>query len=289
MELRDRGNRARSADRYGPRETVFGELAEVLRELRNERPAPRPEQFKPPHYNGDGDVELFIQQFTEVAAANQWNQVAALLHLREALQDGAKECGRPATIEAALAALRSRYGLTTREARSKLSHLKKDAHCTLHEHATQVEKLVRGAFGNLPEETQADMMLETFCSSLGNAALQRHLLAVRPETLTEAIQHGNEFLQVKAERPHADHNKVRAMGESEEEEPDQMATLMKAIQRLAETVDTLQKQVANPKPIANPKPAKEQKCWGCQKTGHTRKDCTTHPWPKAQGNGDSPQ
>ena len=265
---------------------MFGELAEVLRELRNDRPAPRHEQFKPPHYNGEGDVELFIQQFSEVAAANQWNPVATLLHLREALEDGAKECGRPATVEAAFAALRSRYGLTTREARSKLSHLKKDVHCSLHEHASQVEKLVRGAFGNLPEETQADMMLDTFCSSLGNAALQRHLLAVRPETLTEAIQHGNEFIQVKAERPQADQNKVRALGEPDDEEPakeDPLAMIMKTVQSLAETVEALQKKVTNPKPV------KEQKCWGCQKSGHTRKDCTTHPWPKAQGNGDSPQ
>ena len=264
---------------------MFGELTEVLRELRMERPAPRAEQFKPPQFNGNGDVELFIQHFMEVATANQWNQVATLLHLREALQEDARECGRPATLEAAFAALRSRYGLTTREARSKLSHLKKDVHCTLHEHATQVEKLIRGAYGDLPEETQANLALETFCSSLGNAALQRHLLAVRPETLAEAILHGNEFMQVKQDRPQAEHNKVRVLEESEEEpmQEDPLAVLVKTVHRLAEKVEELQKKTTSAKPT------KEQKCWGCQKTGHTRKDCTTHPWPKTQGNGDSPQ
>ena len=251
--------------------------------------AVRQEHFKPPNFTGEGDVELFITQFTEVATANQWNPMATLLHLREALQEGAKEYGRPGTVEGVFTALRSRYGLTVKEARSRLSNIKKDSRRSLHDHANDVEKLVRKAFENLPEEMQAGMTLDTFCSSLGNAALQRHLLAIQPATLMAAVQHGNEYLQVKADRAPTDSTKVRAMESSEaieEEEDDVLTKLAKSIQLLTGKIEQLElKQRA-----ASPAKPKEKKCWGCQKTGHTRRECKTHPWPATQsGNGDSPQ
>ena len=80
---------------------LLGELVHVLRELRmgQQQQVVRHEHFKPPSFTGEGDVELFITQFSEVATANQWNPMATLLHLREALQEGAKEYGRPGTVE----------------------------------------------------------------------------------------------------------------------------------------------------------------------------------------------
>ena len=281
--------RAQSADRVGPQGEVYTELVHVLRELRMDQRAVRQEHFKPPNFTGEGDVELFITQFTEVATANQWNNMAALLHLREALQEGAKEYGRPGTVEAVFTALRSRYGLTAREARSRLSNIKKDARRSLHDHANDVEKLVRKAFEDLPEEIQTGMALDTFCSSLGNAALQRHLLAIQPATLMAAVQHGNEYLQVKVDRAPADSAKVRAMEGSEATEEDEesvLTKLAKSIQLLTGKIEQLelkQKATTAPQP-------KEKKCWGCQKSGHTRRECKTHPWPTTQsGNGDSPQ
>ena len=81
--------RARSADRVDPQELLFGQLINELRDLRMDRRADRRENFKPPRFNGEGDVELFIQHFTEVAVANGWNDMATLLYLREALCNGA--------------------------------------------------------------------------------------------------------------------------------------------------------------------------------------------------------
>ena len=127
--------------------------------------------------------------------------MATLLHLREFLQGDVKEYGRHGTTEAIFTALRSRYGLTAKEARSRLSTLKKDSRRFLHDHANDVEKLVGIAFEGLPEDMQNGMMLDTFCSTLGNAALQRHLMAIQPDTLPAAVQHGSEYLQVKLDRP----------------------------------------------------------------------------------------
>ena len=91
--------RARSADGMDPQGMLFGELIHALGDLRMDRQVVR-EAFKAPSFTGDSDVELFITQFTEVATANQWNQMATLLHLRESLQGDVKEHGRHGTTEA---------------------------------------------------------------------------------------------------------------------------------------------------------------------------------------------
>ena len=289
-----RGRRASSVGRVEPRDEVLGEIAHALRDLRLTRPADRREQFKAPEFNGDGDVELFIQHFNEVALANDWNQLATLLHLREALKEGARECGRPDQVAAIFELLRSRYGLTAREARNRLSSLKKDVWCSLHDHATMVEKLVRRAYEELPLAVQENMMLDMFCSTLGNATLQRHLLAMRPNTMMEAVQHGNEYFQVRPDKMPTD-SKVRNLDEPEDDEVDDrvaptshdvMASLLKAMEQLTAQVAKLQQ--------GPPKKDTAQKCWGCKQPGHTRSECTTHPWTKQKsstqaGNGDSPQ
>ena len=73
------------------------------------------------------------------------------------------------------------------------------------------------------------------------------------------------------------------MGEDEcEEEEGALTKLMKAIQLLSANVEELQHKA--------PPTSKSAKCWGCQKEGHVRSKCPTHPWTKKQaGNEDSPQ
>ena len=270
----------------GPQEELVDRLVEALRELRTAPAAERPEHFKAPQFDGESDIELFIQHFTEVAMANRWTEMATLLHLREALQGGAREYGRSQSVDAIFTALRGRYGVSVKEARSKLSGLRKEARRSLHDHAVDVEKLVRKAFGDLPPVTQEGMMLDTFCSSLGHAALQRHLLAIRPETIAEAVIHGNEYLQVRGDKVPPE-PKVRAMDEAEGSieatEQSALTLLTKMVQQLATQVEALQQQKAHP-------PPKENKCWGCHQAGHTRKECKTNPWPKKQtGNESGPQ
>ena len=225
---------------------AYNELIHVLRDLRR---VVWQEPFKPPRFTGNGDVELFISQFTEVATANQWNNMAALLHLREALQGDAKEYGRPCSTEEIFAALRSRYGLTTREARSRLNNLKRDSRKSLHDHANQVEGLSQIAFRELPEEVRTNMKLDAFCSSLGNSALQRHLLATQPETMAEAVQRGNEYLQVSAERPAAGSAKIRTMEGAKATtapEQDPMEKLIRDVQTLALKLEQLEQRTAQP-------------------------------------------
>lgn len=282
--------RGRSVDRGGDR------LTEVLERLaaRPMLPTPAP-QFKAPQYNGQGDVEYFISRFEEISDANGWGDAAALLHLREALKENAEGCGRAPSVMAVYAALRARFGLSPREARSRLSTLRKEYKTSLQEHAAEVERLITIAYGELPVEYQAGMKLETFCSTLGYMPLQRHLLAVHTHTLEDAVRAGNEFLQIK---PGGEKNNtsIRQVGEEEEEEAPNhtdkvLAGLVQAMQQLAERVEALQGQSRR---ITRGDTSSNQRlCWGCGKEGHLRRSCPSQkksPSDRtAQGNGQGPQ
>lgn len=46
----------------------------------------RPTKFKPPTFSGDREEQLFLNQFKDVAEANDWSERDALLHLRGYLE-----------------------------------------------------------------------------------------------------------------------------------------------------------------------------------------------------------
>ena len=92
-------------------------LASALEQLSRANTTHR-EVFKAPDFTGEGNVEDFIQQFEEVATANEWSKMATLLHIRTHLRDDARECGSHATLEEVLEALRAKYGLTVRRSQN---------------------------------------------------------------------------------------------------------------------------------------------------------------------------
>ena len=47
----------------------------------------------------------------------------------------------------------------------------------------------------MPGQVHEQMALDQFVNTLNHPRLQEHLLAIRPESLTEAVTAGNEFLQ----------------------------------------------------------------------------------------------
>ena len=65
-----------------PRTIDLEVLAQALR-LVNTRAK---ETFRAPVYTGDGDVELFLRQFMDVAEANGWAEAQQALHMWAQLQ-----------------------------------------------------------------------------------------------------------------------------------------------------------------------------------------------------------
>ena len=92
---------------------------------------------------------------------------------------------------------RFRYGISKREARTRLAHLKRDTKLSLRDYTTIVRKLVEALFGDLPQDHREEMVLELFCSSINNPYLQRQLLAIKPQNLGEAEETDTEYLQIQ--------------------------------------------------------------------------------------------
>ena len=271
------------------------EAIEALVERQNREPGPAMPAFKAPQFDGEGDVEYYIQQFLDVAAANQWTEPAQLLYVRESLREGARDCGKAPTVAGVFTNLRARYGLTPREARARLAGLRKDTRTTLQEHATEVERLVGVAYQGMDVEQRREMTVETFASTLNNPPLQRHLLAVTTPTLEIAVRAGSEYLQI---RPSQGSTAVRMveedLGESDRVSPvtseSLMSNMMGVLQGL---VSQLERLTTRNEPGRSKKEVNKssKKCWGCRREGHLRKDCPTHPWEAetSQGNEEGPQ
>lgn len=54
----------------------------------------RRDRFKALSFDGRGDVNYFIEQFTDVADANRWDPQATRLHLPQAREGAARDCGQ---------------------------------------------------------------------------------------------------------------------------------------------------------------------------------------------------
>lgn len=298
--------RARSAERGrgAVQGDALGRLTDVLERLWQE-PRPRAaEPFRTPTYSGHGDVEYFIRQFTEVAEANGWAEAAQRLHMREALREEARDCGQAATVGEICIALRARFGVTEREARSRLANLKRDYHVTLQEHSTNVERLVNLAYPALPADHRATMALDFFCSTLGNGYLQRHLLAVATPTLADAVRAGNEYLQIKTSQEKGGSTSIKNVDGSDDVlsvaavTEDKASSLMQAVmQNQAQTCQALQQileQLSKPRASGRYRKGGQAKCWGCGQAGHIRRNCTASSHAQGQassapGNAGGPQ
>ena len=71
--MANRGNAARQPTENADR--LANAFQHAFRQLNGQR-----DQLKPPKFDGSEDVEMFIQKYTDVAQANNWNPQVAHLH-----------------------------------------------------------------------------------------------------------------------------------------------------------------------------------------------------------------
>ena len=67
-------------------------LIAVTHALSLSNSTPRSE-IRPPTFNGEGNLTLFLKQFEDVADANGWTRVQQIMHLRSQLAGEAQGCG----------------------------------------------------------------------------------------------------------------------------------------------------------------------------------------------------
>ena len=142
-------------------------------------------QIKAPVFTGVGDVEMFIQQFMDIAHANRWDEREILLHFRLNLTEKAQECGQFDKTEDVLEELRSRFGITFRQARDKLDLRHKLPSQGIHELGMEISKLVKLAYPNMSAADREDMAMDRFAKVMNNVELSWYLMPLRPTSMWE--------------------------------------------------------------------------------------------------------
>ena len=264
-------------------------LLAITQALKLSSPAPRSE-IRPPTFNGEGDLTLFLKQFEDVADANGWTRVQRTLHLRSQLAGDAQGCGHGDNYQEIVDDLHARFGVSRRQARDRLAALKMRAGQSIHSQAAEVSRMVKVAFPTLADADQRAMALEYFTRAWESKSIQRHLLAVAPITMKEAVQAMEEYLAVSGPD-----QTPRAMPVEQSELPAQPSVLEASLKAMAEAVTQqtlLLKQVLDK---VEQKAVKQQK--GCFKCGgpHMQRDCpqngkqpSTTAKATAAGNGEGP-
>ena len=266
---------------------VLGRLAAALELLAVRDPRPRV-KLTPPTFDGSGDVELFIRQFSDVAEANEWTADISLRQLRNSLKDKAVDCGRAVDYRAVLEALRMRFGTSASEAQALLANVRRDHRTSLQEYASYVNRLVNLANPELPEQYRRNRTLRTFKSTLGHVGLQWHLLVANVQTLEEAVQVGSEYLQIGSQATSRQESGV-AQCDFDDQESDQVKSsdtdtnrqMLDTLAELSTRLDQLETSLKQ----QQKKEKKPPVCYECQEPGHLRASCPL----KKQGNGQGPR
>ena len=262
-----------------PRSTLvdMSDLVEALRSTQG-----RKDSFKPPHYNGEGDVELFISQFLDVARANEWPNYESTLHLRSVLSGKALECGQGTTMDEILDELRSSFGMTDRQARDRLRSYHKSSKQSWREVGKEISTLVKRAYRRLDPEDQEDMALDVFTKGL-DKQVQRHFLLKPPANMKDAVQMVEDYLQVGGDSRQPKVNAVETEQMAESEQPLSVEKVSDFTTMLTQTLSTMQQmmelQTATLTTLQNlavprhqPKEKKELSCYIC-KGPHVKRNC----------------
>lgn len=86
----------------------------------------------------------------------------------KSLREGTQDCVRTIAVQEIFEALRTRFVISCLDARKRLNTFRKEANISLQEHATEVQRLVGLTCVGLPEDYQHGMVINIFCSSLGD-------------------------------------------------------------------------------------------------------------------------
>ena len=242
-------------------------LLAITQALKLSNTGNRPE-IRPPSFNGEGDLKLFIKQFEDVAEANGWTPKQRTLHIRSQLAGDAQGCGHGDSYEEILEDLHARFGVSKRQARDRLAALKLKPGQSIYSQATEVTRLVEIAFPTLADADRRAMALEHFTRAWESRNIQRHLLAVAPPTIKAAVQAIEEYLAVSGTE-----HVPRAMPVEQTELPHQPSTLEASLKAMAEAVTQQTLLLKRALEKVEQKAAKQQK--DCFKCGgpHMQRDC----------------
>ena len=186
--MANRGNAARQPAEDADR--LANAFQQAFRQLNGQR-----DQFKSPKFDGSEDVEMFIQKYTDVAQANNWDPRVAHLNLRLSLEKQAQECARGETVEAIFVNLRARFGLTERQARDKLTTMRKEPGQKFHSLGVEILKLTRIAYPDMGGAHIEVIAMESVRRCIENKHLIRHLMTLNVNNVADLCRACDDYIQ----------------------------------------------------------------------------------------------
>ena len=279
-------------------------LQEASHELAGRQPQqagpPSAGQCKPPTFDGKGDIEVYLTQFAELADYCRWEGVLRLFKLREGLQDEAADCVASArTYEEARKSLLDQFCEKPATARERLVNLKREKGTSLRVFAREVKRLTDRGHGEVAEAVRGRYALEAFSRGAGHAGLRRHLQAVQPRTLEEAVTASEVYFELgdpvvatrevdlpppevggalaAAATSATSQRSTEDIRQAElEKREDTLSGLERRLETLLGVVERLvARETATPQrtPLLDTPRRGKIRCYGCQQEGHIRRDC----------------
>ena len=80
--------------------------------------------LKPQKLDGIGGVDLFICQFEQISAVNDWDEYMSLVQLHHCLIGDTMSCGRYDSMSSTIQDRRAQYGCRVKDASRKLSSIR---------------------------------------------------------------------------------------------------------------------------------------------------------------------
>lgn len=249
---------------------------------REPRPTERRVRLKVPVFNGEGDVELFIEQFQHLVEVEEWTDEITVIKAREGLTGKAQTCGRYYSWPEIAESLRLHFGVTAADAGLQLNNLRRGTNQSLAEYGLEVQKLTRIAYEDAPEALQQRLAMERFKLGLNHTGLQGHLLARNPRSIEEAIPMGKEYLNVmKRNTPVVREVEISERTEVQAVQPTTATpSLSQVVMELHKELEKMRIEMSRLQEQSNKRVNSIRKplvCWGCQKEGHVRRACPTNP------------
>ena len=228
-----------------------------------------------PTFDGNADVDSFLQQFVRIADFNDWSDEEACIRLQMAVVGPARQGITATTIEGICGQLRSRYRLSENGAAMLLKSLKWKANENIHEFAAYVQKLVNAAFPELDQAQRERRAIKELTNALPTSCHTlmwelRHRTPSSYEEVVELIKGFNE-LNVNPRINQVETDEVAVL----RKEVASQATL---IERMLANQEEMQKQILAALP--KPRPRRDLAsltCYRCQQQGHIARNCTAKP------------
>ena len=265
--------------------------------------ATMPHQAIPaPTFDGTTDVDVFLQQFNEIADHNRWSEVERRLRLGIALRGPATSGIDGETYAIMCEQLHKQYALTEDVASRLLKDIRRERNENIFQFSQRVTQLVRKVYPELSADQQDQQVKRELISTVPQGSQLAWTLRLTPPGSLEEVDVMNKY-ETFSEQSHVSRlgtEKVTALEDQVAKQAAAQLASQEAMMRqfaamqsnLMEQLMTTQKQMVEVQKevLANlrskPSNRQEVRCFNCHEKGHYARDCSK---PKKESGNDEVQ